>query len=271
MLLLSFLISCQKSTNETAADQNAEKLKQYAQKYLQNASPSLEVMNSNSMIGGDDCVPSSQVNCIEFPLQTKAVYLPDYDCYATVTYKWKYCITIGSNGATTANVFFYNFHAIADPNSCANLLTFWGTLANQLKWEELNFSIDEFNEAAAKALEKLELTLFNQGAAGWFNCGTGNTLLYSDFYKPNCFKYCYKVINGQFSIVYPNDPCGSGCCLRKSQYCYNTATGNMDLLSTTNETIGTCTVINPNTSCPPGYNTLPKQNCQRQCTSQPNP
>ncbi len=225
-----------------------------------------ENIENRSAIAGASCSNTTQ-GC--FLLQagvTDTFLVPGTSCYASATYDLYRCLNFGS--ATIVTHIFNNFSTFPIAGmGCDSILNAWDSLLNVGNFNEFSHQLDLFNAIATEIVEQnYHNDLFtSQFFQIYFDCNQFNTLLFSEFYIENCFKWCIgnKIVDGRPVKDFQRRICGESCCKRTTAYCWSATKQKVIPSSPVVTQVGLCEASTSIENCPSGYYTL--GSCQHQC------
>ncbi len=148
-------------------------------------------------------------------------------CKAKVTYDLWVCFS-DANNVIVAYVVFDNFHAVPhDDGGCDSLLLAWKTLADNGDTATLKGEMIKFRKKARDAVEWMEMERYVTTFKTVFDCNNKDYFAYTEFYEKTCVKWCVRFISFPFnggsleSNWWYSIPCGSLCCRKTTQYCWD--------------------------------------------------
>lgn len=225
-----------------------------------------ENVETRSAMAGASCGNTTQGCFLLQAGKTDTFLIPGTTCYASATYDLYRCLN--TTGATIVTHIFNNFSTFPIVGmGCDSILNSWDSLLNVGNFNEFSYQLDLFNAIATEIVEQnYNKQLFTSSFfQSFFNCEQFNTLLFSEFYLDNCFKWCVgnKIVDGRPVRDYQRRTCGESCCKRTTAYCWSAAKQKVIESSPVVEQIGNCESSSSIENCPAGYYTL--GSCQHQC------
>ena len=133
-----------------------------------------------------------------------------------------------ANNVIVAYIVFDNFHAVPhDDGGCDSLLLAWKTLADNGDTATLKGEMIKFRKKARDAVEWMEMERYVTTFKTVFDCNNKDYFAYTEFYEKTCVKWCVRLFPFPFnggpleSNWWYSIPCGSLCCRKTTQYCWD--------------------------------------------------
>lgn len=193
--------------------------------------------------GITDCVPDEIqdplhpcFNSFMYTINTPIILAQYPNCVFDVSIDVRVCYDFLGR---PINYLIFDWRWTTSPFFCTNFLN---DVINAFNNNTITSFIAIYDNSMLNAIEDY---FFNQavqqGGSTFYYCGT-NPPLKIGFYRSNCYRYCFGVLNGQWTIR--RSVCGTSCCERKTEICIDPITKKVDK-KTTVRNLSSCSYIAP--------------------------
>ena len=267
-LILSLFLVFFGCNQTTMVDQKSTEYKEILLKAFDEFISKKATNSSAAMVRNEDhCIETGDSYCTTYTNTAYSqLYLPEYDCYVEVSFTVMLCI----NQFNRIDMFFKNMHIFYNnPADCHVIKEHWLKLYEEKRYNELDASKTKIDEYVSKLVEVKFMKEFMNLFLLEFDCEKEVFLVYANFFKSQCFLYCVKpvIIDGGRKVLFfgeTNEYCGTACCKRLTNYCFNFQTKNIDQTLIGYEKIGPPCSNQRLTFCDEGFTSF-GEDCDRDC------
>lgn len=240
--LMFFFASCEKAT-ESKLEIAESKLESYFQSISTDNVGSRTISGCFTVPAGSDCQ-------LIYENKKTDIYIPEYDCYAEVSYDLYSCEEDQSQ-VSIRRLIMDNLQVTASEDC----IGFWNDIANAPTPEAVDALHRAFYQAAVPHIEFKEANSVVQIFNDLASCDEGVIVVTSEFFTSNCYTNCRSQSDPGspfYSVV--QTKCGDGCCSKEQLWCYNSEGKTVRNGPATIQEFGSCNSITSLPAvCPLGY------------------